>query len=93
MNLSFTGTGSWPAAAGPLAAVQPEDVKPGWLGLFVVLALCLVTFLLWRSMNRQLRKVDFEEQPDDGDGSAPADHTEEPESGDQPEEGPRTSQP
>ncbi|MGH3356773.1 MAG: hypothetical protein ACRDOJ_12825 [Nocardioidaceae bacterium] len=44
-----------------VAAVDPEKVKPGWLGLTVVLILCVVTFLLWRSMNHQLKKVHFEE--------------------------------
>ena len=45
-----------------LAKAPPADkVKPGLLGFLVVLALGVVTYLLWRSMNRQLRKVDFEE--------------------------------
>ncbi|MPZ61721.1 MAG: hypothetical protein GEU93_10580 [Propionibacteriales bacterium] len=47
------------------AQVDPEKVKPGWLGLFVVLALCLVTLLLWLSMNRQLKKVDFDDKSSD----------------------------
>ena len=56
-----------------LAKAPPADkVKPGLLGFLVVLALGVVTYLLWRSMNRQLRKVDFEE------GAAPPDRTEEP---------------
>ena len=48
-----------PAVTAPPA----EKVTPGLLGFFVIVALAVVTFLLWRSMNRQLRKVDFEEQP------------------------------
>ena len=51
-----------------LRAVDPSKVKPGWLALVIVLLMCAATFLLWRSMNRQLKKVDF----DDGiDRSAP----------------------
>lgn len=53
-----------------LAAVDPERVKPGWLGLVVVLAIAVAIVVLWRSMNRQLRKVDFEETDGDGDSAA-----------------------
>lgn len=56
-----------------LAKAPPADkVKPGLLGFLVVLALGVVTYLLWRSMNRQLRKVDFEEP------AAGSEHSEEP---------------
>lgn len=50
----------------PLAtkAPDPADVKPGWLGFGMFLALAAATVLLWLSMRRQLKKVDFEEQPD-----------------------------
>jgi ABC-type nickel/cobalt efflux system permease component RcnA len=47
------------------AAPAAEDVKPGGLALVIVLLMGLATYLLWRSMNRQLKKVDFD------DGSAP----------------------
>jgi hypothetical protein len=67
------------AMATRLAAVDPEDVKPGGLALVIVLLMGLATFLLWRSMNRQLKKVDFD------DGSAPSKTgTGEQENGDQP---------
>jgi hypothetical protein len=46
-------------------APDPEDVKPGWLGFGVFLALAAAVVLLWLSMRRQLKKVDFEEEPDD----------------------------
>ena len=50
----------------PLAATGPDPskVKPGWLGLGVVLALAVATVLLWLSFRKQLKKVDFEEEPD-----------------------------
>jgi hypothetical protein len=51
-------------------APDPADVKPGWLGFGVFLALAAATVLLWLSMRRQLKKVDFEEEPD-----VPADST------------------
>ncbi len=41
-----------------LAAYEPEDVKPGWIALVLVLLLAVATFLLWRNMNKQLRKID-----------------------------------
>jgi Na+/melibiose symporter-like transporter len=43
---------------------DPADVKPGWLGFGVFLALAVAVALLWFSMRKQLRKVDFEEEPD-----------------------------
>lgn len=43
---------------------DPEDVKPGWLGFGVFLALAAVLVLLFFSFRKQLRKVDFEEEPD-----------------------------
>lgn len=47
-----------------LAALDPAQVKPGWLGLVVVLAIAVAIVILWRSMNRQLRKVDFDDGGD-----------------------------
>jgi uncharacterized membrane protein YbhN (UPF0104 family) len=44
---------------------DPEDVKPGWLGFGVFIALAVAVALLWLSMRKQLRKVDFEEAPDE----------------------------
>jgi hypothetical protein len=44
---------------------DPEDVKPGWLGFGVFIALVVAVTLLWFSMRKQLKKVDFEEAPDD----------------------------
>jgi hypothetical protein len=54
----------------PLAAKGPDpaDVKPGWLGFGVFLALAAATLLLWLSFRRQLKKVDFEEETDDDKG-------------------------
>lgn len=58
-------------------ATDPAQVKPGLLGFFVVAALGLATFLLIRSMRKQLRKIDFEEPraqgrqaPEQGSGAA-----------------------
>jgi hypothetical protein len=50
-----------------VAAVDPAKVKPGWVAGVIVLLLGLATYLLWRSMNRQLKKVHFD---DGGPGGA-----------------------
>lgn len=41
------------------ADVQLDEdlVKPGWIALLLVLALAVATFLLWRSMNTQIRRI------------------------------------
>ncbi|HET7327899.1 MAG TPA: hypothetical protein VFJ14_11525 [Nocardioidaceae bacterium] len=44
-----------------LLAIDPEEVTAGWLGLFIVLAIVVAVVVLFRSMRRQLRKVDFPE--------------------------------
>ncbi len=40
-----------------LLAYNPNDVKPGWIAFGLVIALGVATYLLWRSMNTQLRKI------------------------------------
>ncbi len=41
-------------------------VGPGLLGFVVIMALVVATILLWRNMNKQIKKVKFD------DGSDPA---------------------
>jgi hypothetical protein len=53
-------------------------VGPGLLGFVVILALCVGTYLLWRNMNKQIKKVRFD------DGSTPEAGAETKENGDQP---------
>jgi hypothetical protein len=51
----------------PLAVEKgpdPSDVKPGWLGFSVFLALAVAVALLAMSFVKQLKKIDFEEEPD-----------------------------
>ena len=48
--------------AGPvLLAIQDQKVSPGVLGFLVVAALGVATWLLIRSMTRQIHKIDFSE--------------------------------
>jgi hypothetical protein len=82
-----------------LLAVEPEDVTAGGIGFVVIAALAVGTALLLRSLNKQLKKVDFEEEPEPGrDAEMPAEKladsasepaAEEP-AGDEPEEGPKS---
>lgn len=55
---------------------EPEDVKAGWLGLFVFLALAAAVVFLWFSLRKQLGRVKFEETDDaaePGDTGDPGD--------------------
>jgi hypothetical protein len=53
-----------------LLAVADDKVTPGVLGFLVVAGLGVATWLLVRSMGRQMRKIDFTE--DDGPGAGRA---------------------
>jgi hypothetical protein len=52
----------------PTRIVDPQAVTPGLLGLVIFVALAVATFFLWRSMNKQLKRIDF----DDGSGDSAA---------------------
>jgi hypothetical protein len=56
--------------AGVLLAYEAEDIKPGWVALVLVLALAVATFLLWRSMNKQLRRIDVPTRQEIRDAAA-----------------------
>ncbi|MGD3107933.1 MULTISPECIES: hypothetical protein [unclassified Streptomyces] len=50
-----------------------DKVTPGVLGFIVFAIMGGVTWLLLKSMNKQMRKVNFEEAPEDGEaGTTPA---------------------
>ncbi|WP_020556532.1 hypothetical protein [Embleya scabrispora] len=60
----------------PLAlqlAVEESKVTPGLLGFVVVAAIAVATWLLLKSMNKQLKRVDFDESGKPADPAAKAD--------------------
>ncbi|MBA2446123.1 MAG: hypothetical protein H0V49_12435 [Nocardioidaceae bacterium] len=57
--------------AGSLLAYEPEDVRPGWIALVLVASLGVATYLLWRSMNTQLRKIQMPPKGSSTDSGTP----------------------
>ena len=58
--------------------ITNETVSPGGIGFLLFALLGLGTFLLWLSMNKQLKRIDFDEKPGDvepGDNDASVDVT------------------
>jgi hypothetical protein len=55
-------------------APDPDDVKPGWLGFGVFVALAIAVAVLWFSLRKHLGRVNFDEDSterpprSDGDG-------------------------
>jgi len=47
-------------------ALTEDTVRPGLIGLVFFVGLFVAVFFLWRSMNKQLRKVDENFPTDDG---------------------------
>jgi hypothetical protein len=54
------------------AEVTPDEstVRPGPIAFLIFIGLAVATFFLWRSMNKQLKKVPPTFDGDDGAGSA-----------------------
>lgn len=52
-------------------AVEESQVTPGVLGFLVVALLGVATYLLIRSMNRQIRRIDLPEDDDAGGEGGP----------------------
>jgi len=55
-----------------LAELDPDTVRPGVLGLVVVLALVVATAVLLRSFTRHLKKIDFDDSGADDPPAPPA---------------------
>jgi hypothetical protein len=65
--------------SGLVIAVQDNAVSPGLLGFLVVAALGVATWLLVRSMTRQMRKIDLPDERTETEAPPPS-----PPSADQP---------
>ncbi|MER5635928.1 hypothetical protein ABT095_03100 [Kitasatospora sp. NPDC002227] len=50
--------------AGLAAELDPNKVTPGLLGFLVFAALGVATWFLVKSMNKQFKRVDFVEEPE-----------------------------
>jgi hypothetical protein len=69
-----------PSPSDSVRYVDPQTVSPGLIGLLIFLLLFGATFLLWLSMNKQLKKIDIKDDespqeqipavPTGADGSA-----------------------
>lgn len=46
-------------------ADDADNVKAGWIPLLIVLGIGAVIVFLWFSMNKQLRRIKFDEEPTD----------------------------
>jgi hypothetical protein len=53
------------AAAVVTSGPDPDDVTAGWVGFVVFIGLAVAVLLLWLSFRKQLKKIDFEEEPDE----------------------------
>lgn len=59
------------SAAAPADKPDPTKwVGPGLLGFLTIALIGVATFFLWRSMNKQLKKVDFEEKEPGGNSGS-----------------------
>lgn len=59
-------------AAAQIVLADNDKGRGSPIGLFVILVLCIAVYFLWRSLNRQLKKVPPTfEVPSDGSADAP----------------------
>ncbi len=61
--LTSAGLGVGRVAQETPRELDDSIVRPGWIGLGMFLALVVASVFLFRSMNKQLKKVDFVEEP------------------------------
>ena len=40
---------------------DPDTVSPGWWGFLSLVFLAVTVYLIWRGLNKQLKRVDFDE--------------------------------
>jgi hypothetical protein len=63
-SLAMTlATRLWAALPQAVKSPDPSTVKPGWIALFIVLALGVAVAFLGMSLRKHLGRVNFEEEP------------------------------
>lgn len=50
-----------PSPTPTAVAIDPARVSPGLLGLASLVFLAVAVFVIWKSMNKQLKRIDFDE--------------------------------
>lgn len=45
----------------PRVINDPASVSPGMLGLASMIFLCITVYLIWRGINKQLKRINFED--------------------------------
>jgi hypothetical protein len=66
-----------PQPTAPIKEVDPADLSPGLVGFLLFAGLAIAVVLLVLSMNRHLKKIDFDEDAtavDDPDSPRPGDN-------------------
>jgi hypothetical protein len=53
------------ASPSPSGNPDPDSVSAGWFGFLGLIFLAVAVFFLWRSMNRQLTRIEFDDVPVD----------------------------
>ncbi len=67
--------GASPSPSPSIPEIDPARATPGLWGLFFFVVLGLATWVLFRSMNKQLKRVTFDETGPTPDGPTPDDPT------------------
>lgn len=45
----------------PRVYSDPNSISPGMLGLASMIFLCVTVYVIWRGLNKQLKRINFEE--------------------------------
>jgi hypothetical protein len=57
------------ASPSPSGNPDPDSVSAGWFGFLGLIFLAVAVLFLWRSMNRQLTRITFDDVPVDPDAA------------------------
>lgn len=72
MTVSALLAAASPSPTTTPTAIDPSRVTPGILGFVAVAFMAIAVFFLWKSMNKQLKRVDFDEAATDRKKPRPA---------------------